>query len=135
MINDSRFAQEPMWEAIRVMLHTPATRKRTARRINSRTRWIYQVAPFPKIFFSSASSKLTVYSVGYREVRPVDTAFLYMVTVTLIVLGCTGMIISGPPLLPVSYATSPLSAKDARGRMPTILHTPSAICSTAWPWL
>ena len=35
---------------------------------------------------------LTVYSVGYREVRPVDTAFLYTVTVTLIILGCTGMI-------------------------------------------
>jgi Trk K+ transport system NAD-binding subunit len=36
---------------------------------------------------------LTVYSVGYREVRPVDTAFLYTVTVTLIILGCTGMIL------------------------------------------
>jgi len=36
---------------------------------------------------------LTVYSVGYREVRPIDTAFLYTVTVTLIILGCTGMIL------------------------------------------
>lgn len=35
---------------------------------------------------------LTVYTVGYDEVRPVDTEALRAITMTLIVLGCTGMI-------------------------------------------
>jgi voltage-gated potassium channel len=35
---------------------------------------------------------LTVYTVGYGEVRPINTPFLHMVTVSTIVLGCTGMI-------------------------------------------
>ncbi len=35
---------------------------------------------------------LTVYTVGYDEVRPIDTAALRGITVTLIVTGCTGMI-------------------------------------------
>jgi voltage-gated potassium channel Kch len=35
---------------------------------------------------------LTVYTVGYEEVRPIDTPFLHAVTMGLIVLGCTGMI-------------------------------------------
>ena len=36
---------------------------------------------------------LTVYTVGYREVRPVDSTWLRFVTMTTIVLGCTGMIL------------------------------------------
>src|SRR5271155_4772008 len=36
---------------------------------------------------------LTVYTVGYGEVRPVDTVWLRVVTVATIVLGCTGMIL------------------------------------------
>jgi voltage-gated potassium channel len=36
---------------------------------------------------------LTVFTVGYGEVRPIDTTFLHVVTVSLIVLGCTGMIL------------------------------------------
>jgi len=36
---------------------------------------------------------LTVYTVGYGEVRPINTPFLHIVTVSLIVLGCTGMIL------------------------------------------
>src|ERR1700744_4035897 len=36
---------------------------------------------------------LTVYTVGYGEVRPIDTPFLHFVTITTIVLGCTGMIL------------------------------------------
>ena len=36
---------------------------------------------------------LTVYTVGYEEVRPIDTPYLHALTVGLIVLGCTGMII------------------------------------------
>jgi Trk K+ transport system NAD-binding subunit len=35
---------------------------------------------------------LTLYSVGYQEVRPVDTAYLHVLTITTIVFGCTGMI-------------------------------------------
>ncbi|MBV9653563.1 MAG: NAD-binding protein [Acetobacteraceae bacterium] len=35
---------------------------------------------------------LTVYTVGYDEVRPVDTTLLRAITMALIVLGCTGMI-------------------------------------------
>jgi Trk K+ transport system NAD-binding subunit len=35
---------------------------------------------------------LTVYTVGYGEVRPVDTPYLHYVTIATIVLGCTGMI-------------------------------------------
>ncbi|MCX8254412.1 Potassium channel protein [Beijerinckiaceae bacterium RH AL1] len=35
---------------------------------------------------------LTVYTVGYDEVRPIDTAALRAITIALIVTGCTGMI-------------------------------------------
>ncbi|MEI9949133.1 MAG: NAD-binding protein [Pseudomonadota bacterium] len=35
---------------------------------------------------------ITIFSVGYGEVHPIDTAWLHFLTVTLIVLGCTGMI-------------------------------------------
>ena len=35
---------------------------------------------------------LTVYTVGYDEVRPIDTDTLRAITITLIVTGCTGMI-------------------------------------------
>ncbi len=35
---------------------------------------------------------ITVFSVGYDEVHPVDTVWLHLVTSGLIVLGCTGMI-------------------------------------------
>ena len=45
--------------------------------------------------FSDASYMvlLTVYTVGYGEVHPIDTPYLHAVTVGLIVLGCTGMIL------------------------------------------
>jgi voltage-gated potassium channel len=36
---------------------------------------------------------LTVYTVGYGEVHPINTPFLHAVTVGTIVLGCTGMIL------------------------------------------
>ena len=35
---------------------------------------------------------LTVYTVGYDEVRPIDTTALRLITIFLIVTGCTGMI-------------------------------------------
>ena len=34
---------------------------------------------------------LTVYTVGYNEVRPIDTPELRAITITLIITGCTGM--------------------------------------------
>lgn len=34
----------------------------------------------------------TVYTVGYEEVRPINTPALYAITIALIVLGCTGII-------------------------------------------
>jgi voltage-gated potassium channel len=36
---------------------------------------------------------LTVYTVGYGEVRPIDTPYLHAVTMATMVLGCTGMIL------------------------------------------
>jgi voltage-gated potassium channel len=36
---------------------------------------------------------LTVYSVGYGEVRPINTPYLHAVTMATIVVGCTGMIV------------------------------------------
>ena len=35
---------------------------------------------------------LTVFTVGFSEVRPIDTVTLRTITVILIVIGCTGMI-------------------------------------------
>jgi voltage-gated potassium channel len=34
----------------------------------------------------------TVYTVGYEEVRPINTPALYFITISLILLGCTGVI-------------------------------------------
>ena len=47
---------------------------------------------------------LTVYTVGYDEVRPVDTEYLRFVTIGLVVLGCTGMIVVSSAL--VQFFTS-----------------------------
>src|SRR5208283_2688124 len=35
---------------------------------------------------------VTVYTVGYNEVRPIDTPMLNFIALALIILGCTGMI-------------------------------------------
>jgi hypothetical protein len=35
---------------------------------------------------------ITLYTVGYDEVRPIDTATLRTITIALILAGCTGMI-------------------------------------------
>src|SRR6187402_3569082 len=45
--------------------------------------------------FSDASYMvaLTLYTVGYGEVRPIDTPYLHAVTMATMVLGCTGMIL------------------------------------------
>src|SRR5579872_4317009 len=34
-----------------------------------------------------------IYMVGYQEVRPIDTVYLHVVTLSTVVLGCTGMIL------------------------------------------
>ncbi|GAA0311263.1 potassium channel family protein [Sphingomonas oligophenolica] len=44
---------------------------------------------------------LTVYSVGYREIRPIDTTYLHAVTVSTMILGCTGMILLTSALVQV----------------------------------
>ncbi|WP_066718270.1 potassium channel family protein [Sphingomonas pituitosa] len=36
---------------------------------------------------------LTIYTVGYGEIRPIDTPYLHAVTMGTMVLGCTGMIL------------------------------------------
>lgn len=36
---------------------------------------------------------LTIYTVGYGEVRPIDTFYLHTVTMGTMILGCTGMIL------------------------------------------
>jgi len=36
---------------------------------------------------------LTIYTVGYQEVRPIDTPYLHFVTISTIIMGCTGMIV------------------------------------------
>jgi len=36
---------------------------------------------------------LTVYTVGYGEVRPIDTLYLHLITVATMIVGCTGMIL------------------------------------------
>ena len=36
---------------------------------------------------------LTVYTVGYGEVRPIDTPYLHAITMATMVFGCTGMIV------------------------------------------
>ncbi len=36
---------------------------------------------------------LTVYTVGYQEIRPINTPGLHVLTITTIVFGCTGMIL------------------------------------------
>jgi voltage-gated potassium channel len=47
--------------------------------------WSFQDAAYMVI--------LTVYTVGYQEVRPINTPALHVLTVTTIVFGCTGMIL------------------------------------------
>jgi voltage-gated potassium channel Kch len=36
---------------------------------------------------------ITVFTVGYQEVRPINTVYLHVVTLSTVVLGCTGMIL------------------------------------------
>lgn len=42
---------------------------------------------------------LTLYTVGYGEVRPIDTPYLHAITVGTMVLGCTGMILLSSALV------------------------------------
>jgi voltage-gated potassium channel Kch len=47
---------------------------------------------------------LTVYTVGYGEVRPIDTTYLHAVTMSTMVFGCTGMILLTSALVQVFTA-------------------------------
>ncbi|MDB5736525.1 MAG: potassium transporter TrkA [Sphingomonas bacterium] len=47
---------------------------------------------------------LTVYTVGYGEVRPIDTPYLHAVTMGTMVLGCTGMILLTSAIVQFSTA-------------------------------
>jgi voltage-gated potassium channel len=44
---------------------------------------------------------LTIFSVGYGEVHPIDTPWLRTLTMSTIVLGCTGMIVLTGALIQV----------------------------------
>ena len=48
---------------------------------------------------------ITVFSVGYGEVQPIDTHFLHVLTILTIVLGCTGMIFLTGALVQLFAAT------------------------------
>ena len=48
---------------------------------------------------------LTIFSVGYGEVRPIDSLYLHMVTVGVMALGCTGMILATGALVQVLTAS------------------------------
>jgi voltage-gated potassium channel Kch len=47
---------------------------------------------------------LTIYTVGYGEVRPIDTPYLHAVTMSTMVFGCTGMILLTSALVQVFTA-------------------------------
>jgi voltage-gated potassium channel len=57
---------------------------------------------------------LTVYTVGYNEVRPIDTGLLRAITIGLIVLGCTGMIFVTGALVQLITATQFSELLDVR---------------------
>ncbi len=48
---------------------------------------------------------LTIYTVGFREVRPVDTLYLRTLTMGVMFLGCTGMILMTGALVQLFTAT------------------------------
>ena len=64
---------------------------------------------------------LTVFTVGYGEVHPIDTAYLHALTIMTMLLGCTGMIFftgaAGAAVHLESAATNPRrQARAYRGR-------------------
>jgi len=61
---------------------------------------------------------LTVYTVGYGEVRPINTPYLHVVTVATIVMGCTGMIVvTGYLVQALAFAQVQQLLGGARARM------------------
>lgn len=62
----------------------------------------------------------TVFTVGYGEVRPVDTAILSIITLSLIVLGCTGIIFLTGSLvqyITLSQLTKVMGQKRMKGQI------------------
>lgn len=47
---------------------------------------------------------ITIFSVGFNEVHPIHTQWLHVLTITLIILGCTGMIVLTGALVQVLTA-------------------------------
>src|SRR5471032_1113489 len=58
--------------------------------------WIVATAAYMRVGWSFQDAlymvTLTVFTVGYDEVRPIDTPFLHLVTIATMAIGCTGMI-------------------------------------------
>src|ERR1700733_4103794 len=58
--------------------------------------WVAATAAYWKAGWSFQDAlymvTLTVFTVGYGEVRPIDTMFLHVVTMATMAFGCTGMI-------------------------------------------
>lgn len=62
----------------------------------------------------------TVFTVGYGEVRPIDTAMLNIITLSLIVLGCTGIIFLTGSLvqyITLSQLTKVMGQKRMKGQI------------------
>ena len=59
---------------------------------------------------------ITVFTVGYSEVRPIDTPALNVITISLIVLGCTGIIFLTGALVQSITLIDILSSLSLTGR-------------------
>lgn len=65
---------------------------------------------------------LTVYTVGYGEVRPIDTPYLHGVTMATMVFGCTGMIVLTGALVQI-FTAQQLHAMFGANRMQSRINT------------
>lgn len=63
---------------------------------------------------------LTIFSVGYGEIHPIDTPFLRLVTIATMVLGCTGMIVLTGALVQL-FAAIQLRRMLGLDRMQTLI--------------
>jgi voltage-gated potassium channel Kch len=61
---------------------------------------------------------ITVFTVGYGEVRPIDTPYLHVVTLSTVVLGCTGMIMVTGALVQV-FTSQQINQLLGRNRVKT----------------
>jgi voltage-gated potassium channel Kch len=61
---------------------------------------------------------ITVFTVGYGEVRPINTGYLHLVTLSTVVLGCTGMIMVTGALVQV-FTSQQINQLLGRNRVKT----------------